>query len=191
MEFVDILLINGVIVTQDDARTIYSDGALAVKNDRIHAIGPTETITAQFSAAETIDLQGDALFPGLINTHTHLFQTAVKGLGEDMPVQEWVEAVTAPTAAHLGPEEAYLFGLNGCLEHIHCGVTTLVDMSYPVSSMAVHEHYIASILDSGLRGRYSSAIADFGDLGLPPEILKPIDTFLIEEGSIIAESRYA
>ena len=187
MEHVDTLLTHAVIVTQDEARSVENDGALAVKNGRIHAIGPTKTLTTRFQAAEIIDLKGDALFPGLINTHTHLFQTAVKGLGEDMPVHVWVGAVTAPTAAHLGPEEAYLFGLNGCCEHIHSGVTTLVDMSYAVASMDVHEHYIAAILDSGLRGRYSSIISDFGDFDLPSQLLKPIDAFLDETTQLLAK----
>ena len=85
-----------------------------------------------------------------------------------MAVQEWVSAVTAPTAVHLTPEDAYLFGLNGCLEHLHCGVTTLVDMSYAVPAFETHEAYIRAILDTGLRGRYSSIISDYDEFGLPP-----------------------
>ncbi len=187
MEYVDTLFTHGLIVTQDEQRTIIADGALAVRDGRILAVGSTEELNAQTTALETINLKGDALFPGLINTHTHLFQTGVKGLGEDMPVQEWVHAVTAPTAAHINPEEAYLFALTGCLEHIHCGVTTLVDMSYAVTSMDVHDRYIAAILESGLRGRYSSIISDYGDFGIPSQLLKPIDTFLAETTELLAE----
>ncbi len=84
-------------------------------------------------------MQGGAVFPGLINTHTHLFQTGVKGLGEDMPVQDWVAVVTAPTAIHISPEEMYLFCLTGCIEQIHCGVTTLIDMSYAAHTFALHD----------------------------------------------------
>lgn len=180
MEPVDLMLTHGLIVTQDDHRTIISDGALAINGDRIVDIGQTGDLLARYAPKETLDVGGDAVFPGLIDVHTHLFQTGVKGLGEDMAVQEWVSVVTAPTAAHIEPETAYLFGLNGCLEHIHSGVTTLVEMSYAVPRFDIHQRYIQSILDSGLRGRYSSIISDYGEFGLPPEILKPIDTFLDE-----------
>lgn len=180
METVDLLLTHGLIVTQDDQRRIIEDGAIAVRGDRIVAMGPAAEVAAVYTAKETFDAGGCAVFPGLIDTHTHLFQTSVKGLGEDMAVQEWVSVVTAPTAVHLTPEDAYLFGLNGCLEHLHSGVTTLVDMSYAVPAFEVHEAYIRAILNAGLRGRYSSIISDYGEFGLPPELLKPIDRFLDE-----------
>lgn len=186
MEHVDLLLVQGLIVTQDDRRQVVQDGAVAVLGDRIAAIGPTRELVARYTATERLDVSGCAVFPGLINTHTHLFQTSVKGLGEDMAVQEWVSVVTAPTAVHLTPEDAYLFGLNGCLEHIHCGVTTMVDMSYSVPTFEVHEAYIRAMLDSGLRGRYSSIISDYGEFGLPPDLLKPIDQFLAETARLNA-----
>jgi len=112
---IDLLVAQGTIVTQNDDREVIEDGAVAVRGDRIVGIGPTAELMAQYAAAETLDVQGRAVFPGLINTHIHLFQTGVKGLGEDMPVQDWVEVVTAPTAIHISPEEMYLFCLTGCL----------------------------------------------------------------------------
>lgn len=185
METVDLLLTNGQIVTQDESRTIVHDGAIAVDGDRIVALGPAAQITARYRGRETLNAAGNAVFPGLIDAHTHLFQTGVKGLGEDMAVQEWVSVVTAPTAAHIDPDEAYTFALTGCLEHIRCGATTLVDMSYAVREFATHERYIQAILDSGLRGRYSSIISDYGEMGLAPEIVKPVDRFLEETARLL------
>jgi hypothetical protein len=116
MDEINLLLTHGVIVTQDDARRVIADGAVAIRGDRIAAVGPGAELIARFRAHETWDLQGQAVFPGLINTHTHLFQVSVKGLGEDMPVQEWVRAITAPTAIHIQPDEMYLCCLTGCLD---------------------------------------------------------------------------
>lgn len=181
---IDLLLTHGIIITQDDARTLIPNGAVAIAGDTIIDIGPTAELANRYAPAKTLDVQGAAVFPGLVNVHTHLFQTGVKGLGEDMAVQEWVSVVTAPTAAHISSEAAYLFALTGCLEHIRCGATTVVDMSYAVPAFNVHEAYIQGILDSGLRGRYSSIISDFGDYGLHPEILKPIDVFLDETSQL-------
>jgi 5-methylthioadenosine/S-adenosylhomocysteine deaminase len=189
MAKIDLLLTHGVIVTQDDQRRVIQDGAVAIRGDRIVAVGTTADLAARFQPAEVVDLSGQAVFPGLINTHTHLFQVSVKGLGEDMPVQDWVRAVTAPTAIHIQPDEMYLFGLTGCLEQIRSGVTTLVDMSYAAYTFALHEANIRAISDSGLRGRYSSIISDFGEeYGVLPALIKPIERFLGEYSELL--SRY-
>ena len=181
MQPIDLLVAHGTIVTQNDTREIIQDGAIAIRGDRIVTIGLTSELTAQYAAADTLDVQGNAIFPGLINTHIHLFQTGVKGLGEDMPVQAWVEVVTAPTAIHINPEEMYLFCLTGCLEQIHCGVTTVVDMSYAAQTFDLHDSNIKAMTDSGLRSRYSTIISDFGEeYGVLPELIKPVDQFLNE-----------
>lgn len=178
---VDLLLKHGLLVTQDDERQIIVDGAIAIGAGRIAAIGPTSELAHRYQAQETVDLSDKIVFPGLINTHTHLFQVGTKGLGEDLPVQGWVEAVTAPTAIHITPDEMYLFCLTGCLEQIHCGVTTLVDMSYCAHSFALHEYNIQALRDSGLRGRYTSIISDFGEeYGVLPALIRPIDWFIRE-----------
>jgi 5-methylthioadenosine/S-adenosylhomocysteine deaminase len=179
MESADLLLTHALIVTQDDNRTIVPDGALAIRRGQILSVGPTEALLGRFTARETIDLSGQIVFPGLINTHDHLFQVATKGLGEDMPVQDWVGVVTAPTAAQITPEEMHLFCLTGCLELIHSGVTTVVDMSYMAHSFALHEQNVRAICESGLRGRYSTIISDFGEeYGVLPSLIKPIEWFI-------------
>ncbi len=185
IETIDLLFTHGLIVTQDDRRRIIADGALAVHDGKIVAVGPSQVVSPRFQAGQTIDLQGKVVFPGLINTHTHLFQVGTKGLGEDMAVQDWVKVVTAPTAIHIRPEEMYTFCLTGCLEQIHCGVTTVLDMSYRAHSFALHQQNIQAMLDSGLRGRYTSIISDFGeDYGVLPELIMPIEWFMEEYGRL-------
>ena len=185
-ENVDLILNHGTIVTQDDLRRVISDGSIAVRDGRIIGLGPVEEIAARYQAVEAIDVSGQIVFPGLINTHTHLFQVSTKGLGESWAVQEWVKQVTAPTAIHISPEEIYTFCLTGCLEHIHCGVTTLVDMSYRAHSYELHEQNIQAIKDSGLRGRYTSIISDYGkEYGVFDELMMPIDWFLEEYSRLL------
>ncbi len=186
MDEIDLLLTHGVVITQDDARRVIVDGAIAIRGDRIAAVGPAAELTARFRAREAWDVRGQAIFPGLINTHTHLFQVSVKGLGEDMTVQDWVRAVTAPTAIHIQPDEMYLCCLTGCLEQIRSGVTTLVDMSYAAHTFALHDANIRAMRDSGLRGRYSSIISDFGEeYGVLPALIKPIEQFLSEYETLL------
>jgi len=127
MKKVDLLLSNALIVTQDAKRSILPESSIVISGNRIVAIGPSDQIDVQFQAEKSIDLRGKIVFPGLINTHDHLFQVATKGLGEDMDVQDWVTVVTAPTAAQQTPEEIYTVCLTGCLELIHSGVTSVID----------------------------------------------------------------
>lgn len=171
---VDLLIRHALIVTQDAQRRIIDDGALAVRGDRIVALGATAEVDSAFTAPRVIDGSGRALFPGLLNIHTHLFQAAVKGLGEDMPVEQWVQAVTFPTAAAITPEEAYQLTLVSCLENLRSGATTVMDFMYSLRNPALHEAVIQAILDSGLRGRYTRTIVDAGaEMGIPPTMMQP------------------
>jgi 5-methylthioadenosine/S-adenosylhomocysteine deaminase len=178
-EQVDLILKHGCIFTQNADREVIQDGAIAIRGGRIVAIGVTNEITQSFKADEMMDMTDRMIFPGLINVHDHLFQVSTKGLGEDMPVQDWVGAVTAPTAIHIKPEEKYIFCLIGCLELIHSGVTTTVDMSYAAREFALHERNFQAIQDSGMRGNYSSLITDYGvGLGVTPDLMHPIDWWM-------------
>ena len=186
MESVDLLLTHALIVTQDDRRSIVPDGAIAIRQGRILARGATGEVTACFQAGETIDLSGKVVFPGLINTHDHLFQVATKGLGEDMPVEKWVEVVTSPTAVHITPDEMYVFALTGCLELIHSGVTTVADMNYRAVQFASHDENIRAIQDSGLRGRYTSIITTYGlEYGIPTQLIDSIEWYVEEYTRLI------
>ena len=62
-------------------------GDLALRGDRIVAVGPRDEVTQQYShASKRIDAPACYVFPGLINTHTHLWQALLKGLEDDIPL---------------------------------------------------------------------------------------------------------
>lgn len=174
MRDVELVVRNALIVTQDARRTVIEDGLLAVAGNTIVAVGAASALDGQFAAAATIDAAGKALFPGLLNVHTHLFQAAVKGLGEDMPVEQWVQAVTFPTATAMTPEEAYLLSLVSCLENLRSGATTVLDFMYALGDPAIHEAVLQAILDSGLRGQYTRTLYEPGAaLPATPALMQP------------------
>ncbi|MBE0685471.1 MAG: amidohydrolase family protein, partial [Anaerolineaceae bacterium] len=188
MNNVDLLLTNALIVTQDEKRSILPESSIAIQGNRIIAIGASKEIDGQFIAEKTVDLSGKIVFPGLINTHDHLFQVATKGLGEDMSVQDWVTVVTAPTAANITPEEIYTVCLTGCLELIHSGVTSVIDMNYMAYTFGLHDENIHAIVDSGLRGVYSSIISDYGlQYGSPEYLMRPTDWFIDQYEQLITK----
>ena len=176
---IDLIVRHALIVTQDEQRSVIEDGALAVDGGAIVALGKTADIEQRFVAAKRIDASGRALFPGLLNIHTHLFQSAVKGLGEDMAVEQWVQAVTFPTAATMNAEEVYLLSLVSCLENLRSGATTVMDFMYGMRDPALHEAVIRAMVDSGLRGRYTRTIVDRGaEMGIPSAMVQPAEEAL-------------
>ena len=105
MQEADLIVRRALVVTQDATRRVIENGAVVVRGAQIVAVGSTTEIDLQWHAANVIDAAGQALFPGLVNVHTHLFQSAVKGMGEDLPLEKWVQAVTIPTATTMTPDE--------------------------------------------------------------------------------------
>ena len=122
---VDKLLKNGMIVTVNKERKIYYHGAMAVTGDRITEVGETKELEEKCKdAKEVIDLDGKIIFPGFINTHNHLFQTLLKGLGDDMVLSDWLATMTFPAAQYLEPEDCYYGAMLGCMEGIRSGMAT-------------------------------------------------------------------
>ena len=188
MENADIILSNGLIVTQDDQRSILPNSSIVILGNRIIAIGHSGDIDQNYIAKKRIDLSGKIIFPGLINTHDHLFQVATKGLGEDMKVQDWVTVVTAPTAAYISPQELYTVCLSGCLELIHSGVTSVIDMSYMAHTFSLHDKNIQALVDSGLRSIYTTIISDYGlPYGIPDYLIRPTDWFIDQYEQLITK----
>jgi 5-methylthioadenosine/S-adenosylhomocysteine deaminase len=102
-----------------------ADGAVAVKGSHIVAVGSTAELTARFRASETIDANGCAVLPGLIDAHMHTPLAIVRGVAQD--VTHWMQRAVAPYSRHLTPAAA-LAGIRlNVLEALKAGTTTFVD----------------------------------------------------------------
>jgi 5-methylthioadenosine/S-adenosylhomocysteine deaminase len=175
----DLIVRHALLVTQDDLRASIPDGALAVAGGRIVACAPTAEVDAAWVSPDVIDGDGAVCMPGMANIHTHLFQSAVKGMGEDLAVEKWVQAVTFPTAQALTPDDAYLLALVSCLDNLRSGATTVMDFMYPLADPALHEAVIQAMLDSGLRSIYTRCMNDAGaDVGVLPALIAPAEKTL-------------
>ena len=111
------LIINAVVVTVDPQRRVLWDGALLIRDDRIADIGSTEELKAKYPAPHrTLDAAGKVIFPGFVNNHTHLFQTLLKGIGDDMELGDWLSHMMFPAAVYLEPEDTYHAAMLGLSE---------------------------------------------------------------------------
>jgi 5-methylthioadenosine/S-adenosylhomocysteine deaminase len=155
-EKVDLLVSGGTIVTMDGERRILEDGAIAVKGDAILALGPRAEIESKFAAPQTINAKGKLVLPGFINGHTHVPMTLLRGLHDDVTLDEWLRKYIFPAEAKNVTEEFVRWGTRlGAAEQIRGGVTTFADMYY--FEDAVAEETKAA----GMRGVLGETFIDF------------------------------
>lgn len=128
---IDTLFINAIVLTMDEKLTQYDPGAVAVKGDSIVAVGSEAELKKAYSANETIDCGGKVLMPGLVNAHTHVPMTLVRGLADDLRLDVWLMGYMLPVERQfVSPEFVRLGTLIACAEQIRSGVTTFNDMYF-------------------------------------------------------------
>ena len=127
MMTVDLLILGGTIVTARPDGLVIDNGGVVVEGESIMAVGRRHEIEGRFEARRTIDAERMLIFPGLVDTHTHLYQTLLKGLGDDLPLMEWLDVCTLPSIPHLTPRLCYVAAALGCVESLRSGCTTIFD----------------------------------------------------------------
>jgi 5-methylthioadenosine/S-adenosylhomocysteine deaminase len=211
---VDLLVLGGTVVTGRADGLVLRDGGLAVADGTLVMVGPRADVEARYSAARTVIADGMLVFPGLVDTHTHLYQTLLKGLGDDLPLMEWLDACTLPSIPHLTPRMCYVAAALGCIESLRSGCTTIFDYMvdhpdtevYDAILQAFEDVGIQGILGRGLRDRqteavqlnlpsYDSQLADCARLldsyGPRRVWITPGATWAMEEDSLRAARRLA
>jgi len=127
----DVLFINAHILTMDEHLTQYVLGALAVKGDSILAVGPEDEIKKEYTAVETVDCKGKVLMPGLVNAHTHVPMTLLRGIADDLRLDVWLQGYMWPVEREFASREFVGLGTSiACAELIRSGVTTFNDMYF-------------------------------------------------------------
>ncbi len=131
MQKVDLILKNAIVLTMDKDLNQYDPGAVAVKGDSIAAVGTEKEILAAYSAKEVKDCGGKVLMPGLINTHTHIPMTMLRGLADDLRLDVWLLGYMMPVEREfVSPDFVALGTKIGCAESIRTGITCFNDMYY-------------------------------------------------------------
>lgn len=128
---VDILLHNAIVLTMDAQFNKFEPGAIAITGDHIVEVGESTSLLGKFKAGQTIDCQGKVLMPGLINAHTHVPMTLLRGLADDLRLDVWLMGYMMPVEREfVSPEFCNLGTKLACAEMIRSGVTCFADMYY-------------------------------------------------------------
>lgn len=147
----DLLLSGGAVVTVDDERRVFDPGGVAVVDDRIVAVGPAEDFTA-WEAGRRIDTTRMAVLPGFVDTHQHLFQYLMRGLGEGLELWPWLSGFMWPFADAIGSADAIVSAKLGAVEAARSGVTAMLDHHYAPTDAETTLGVAAGIEAVGLRG---------------------------------------
>ena len=136
--------------------TIYPNGAVAIKDNLIVAVGPSPEIEAAYQPTETIDCGGCIISPGLINAHTHAAMTLLRGLADDLRLDVWLYGYMMPVEREfVGHEFCYTGTLLACAEMLRSGVTTFCDMYYNEAEVA------RATAEAGIRAVLAQTILKF------------------------------
>jgi len=150
------ILIRGCTVLTMVHGEVISKGMIVVKDGLITYVGE-EQRTPPVDADEVIEAQGKVAMPGLVNCHTHVPMSIMRGVAEDQELEIWLTRSIWPLEAKLTAKDIYDGALLSCLEMIKNGVTCFSDMYF-------HEDVVAMAVEkSGLRAVLAPGIIEGGD----------------------------
>ncbi len=156
MKTVDILFTNAHVLTMDEQLNQYNPGAIAVNGDCIIAVGPEFEITNEYAGKETIDCNRKILMPGLVNAHTHVPMTLLRGLADDLRLDVWLMGYMMPVERqYVSPKFVRLGTSIACAELIRSGVTTFNDMYY------FEEDVAKATAEAGMRAVCGQSVLKF------------------------------
>lgn len=107
MQRVDTILAGGVVLTMNEALDIYPRGAVAIKGDFYCCRRASQEIQHNYTADELIYAKGQVYHAGMVNTHTHVPTTLLRGLADDLRLHVWLMGYVMPTEGQfVNPEFA-------------------------------------------------------------------------------------
>jgi 5-methylthioadenosine/S-adenosylhomocysteine deaminase len=163
------------VVTMDAQRRVIQNGAVAIRGERIIAAGPRAEIDRRYSAGQRLDKPEALIAPGLINTHTHAAMCLMRGIADDLRLQDWLEKFIFRAEAKNVTRDFVRWGTRlACLEMLLSGTTTYTDMYY-------FEDVVAEATkEAGMRGVLGETIIGFPspDAATPAAALEFSDRFM-------------
>mgnify|MGYP003731437061 CR=1 FL=1 len=155
-----IYLKNGFVISMNPSRDVYESGDILIEDDKLLSVGQVDQ-GAVLPDAEVVDLKGQIVMPGIINSHVHLSQQLGRGLGDDVNLLTWLHERIWPYESNLTEADSYISSLACMVEQIRCGVTSIAEPGgQHVSGMA------KAAAECGIRAALAQSAMDCGE-GLP------------------------
>jgi 5-methylthioadenosine/S-adenosylhomocysteine deaminase len=188
-----LLIKNALIMTMARGQKAPVTGYLLVGEDgRLLAVAGGAP-PAGIQAKETWDAEGHWILPGFLSAHSHLWQSAFRGLAADQTLMGWINALYGQTALRAKPEDFYWFTLDGALDHLQHGITSAYNFNYGSQTMnkagfsappnSYDELEFRAEMDSGIRFVHGIQVGRATEFGVKPsfgaaEARGPLKAFL-------------
>jgi len=156
----ELIIKNAKIWSDENQTYVLENASIVIGDGRILEIGNTPELVANYPLIKTWDVGGKLVIPGFINTHCHLFQTFIRGLGKDMTFIEWMNRSVRLMMPNMDSESVYLAAMVGCMEAIRTGTTTLIDFMYATAKPGNVDEVLRAFDDCGLRGVLARGLTD-------------------------------
>ena len=151
-----IILTSQTVITMDADRRILENGALLIEDDMIRDVGSIHELTAKHPSVEVLDLGERLMMPGLVNAHTHVPMSLLRGLADDLRLDVWLLGYMMPVEREfVDPDFTRLGTSLACAEMIRGGVTSFADMYYFEQTVA------EATAEAGLRGICGQTVLKF------------------------------
>ncbi|MTC60252.1 amidohydrolase family protein [Providencia rustigianii] len=149
----DLMIVDGTVLTMDKNNQVIEQGTVVINKNKIVAVGGPE-LASQYTAKKQLNVAGDIVMPGLINTHTHASMTVFRSLADDVP--DRLHRYIFPLESKMVSRDMVRIGANlANVEMVKGGVTTYVDMYY-------FEDEVAKTVDKiGLRAILGESVIKF------------------------------
>lgn len=127
-ERADLLVLGGTVLTLDDRETVLVDGAVAIREGRLLAVGRRSEVERRYRSRLRIEAADRLILPGLVNAHTHAAMTLFRGVRDDQDLMTWLTKYMFPLEARfVSPGFVRVGALLACWEMIASGTTTFAD----------------------------------------------------------------
>jgi 5-methylthioadenosine/S-adenosylhomocysteine deaminase len=182
-----VLVENATVVTLDQADRILSPGWIRIEGERI-----TEVADRPIEARPDeprLDAGLQVVMPGLVNAHTHLFQTIIRGVIESLPFSEWLRQIYHCGLA-LSDDDALVSAQLGSMEALLSGTTTLVEHHFLNVRPSIEDASIEGMRSVGIRSIFARTSMDMRDLA-PDAVLESPDRATAAADELLARHRGA
>lgn len=140
---------NGTVLTMDDSHTVIPNGDVLIVNGKIAEVGTALSVP---DGTFEIDAKGGILLPGMVDTHRHMWQTAMRGYGADWTLTQYFVWYYLEHGMKFRPQDIAAGNLISALDAVESGITTSVDWSHGLRTVDHGEAALEALATSP--GRY-------------------------------------
>ncbi|TDC83691.1 amidohydrolase family protein [Actinomadura sp. 7K507] len=155
-----VVLRGGMVLTMADGREVLDRADVLVTGDKITAVGADLQVP---EGTAEIDATGGIVMPGMIDTHRHMWQTAMRGYGADWTLTQYFVWYYLEHGKRFRPDDIHAGNVLAALEAIDAGVTTVVDWSHGLQTL---DHADAAV--DALRSVPGRFVLAYGNIQAPP-----------------------